>query len=94
MAMGLRSIRASVRLIHFTNDAWPSLPSRSQNHREAASSCSLRCPRKHTRKRWLVSPVSVAQSGTQFLRHAVRVDAVANDLRPNEDDELGACEPP
>src|SRR5262245_19743029 len=31
-----------------------------------------------------------AQLGSQFLGHAARIDAVADDLRANEDDQLGS----
>src|SRR5689334_344913 len=68
--------------------AWPlSSSSRSADRRGRPSSRTN--PVRHRNLRWhrLDRP---AQLGAQFLGNEVRIDAVANDLRPDEDDELGA----
>src|SRR5262245_13094795 len=42
------------------------------------------------RAAWSLSARSPTQLGAQLLRHEVGIDAVANDLRPYENDELGS----
>src|SRR5262249_59393484 len=45
------------------------------------------------RTAWRLGAGGSPQLRTQFLGHEVRIDTVANDLRPDEDDELGADGP-